>query len=213
MTSRGLPGFLRRSRRRDEFEDDASNDTRGDNNNEDNVEYDDEEAGDNENGNDDSGNKSNNHNQADPQLPSTDIQLNTILDPSPLVESSAQGNATARVWNRHDGKYGVDDDQNALDRDSVSTLGDSDHVLEDTLPTNAASRSNVTPARTTSTGTGSEKKRLTYRELQFEKVLADQVVKMAELRTVGWNGIPVSSRRRTVCMPILHYQTWERITQ
>ena len=37
----------------------------------------------------------------------------------------------------------------------------------------------------------SSERRFGYREAQFEKIMSADVVKMVDLRKLGWNGIPV----------------------
>jgi hypothetical protein len=150
-----------------------------------------------------------------------DISLQ-FLDPSPLAESSAQEDmeytgATTAVTttnnNNQDDEIAAaiaaaslngqsevgDEEQYHYNNDnmSLSTLGDNDPYIEASALNNNRS---MPPSRTlsnmsnTSGGPRNTKKTTaTYREIQFEKVLSTPVVKLSELRKIGWNGIPVSS--------------------
>jgi hypothetical protein len=63
--------------------------------------------------------------------------------------------------------------------------------------TNTSTTSQVVPSR-----------KKTYRETQFEKIFAANVVSMNDLKTVAWNGIPVGwlLRLRLFQVPVLTYQ-------
>lgn len=206
MSSRGLPGFLRRSRRWNDFEDDE--------------EEEEEEAvgntttdGNDETENGDDGDKAvedhvkrrqQYHRQQQQQQQESDEPSHLMdaslqfLDPSPLAASLAQeavvGTSTAAGdYNNgellaetasqhfHRDKYY---DQQHDDQASLSTLGDYDPTTTTT--------SSSTPHRSTSNASSTSIK-VGYRELQFEKILSNNnnVVKLSELRKVGWNGIPV----------------------
>jgi hypothetical protein len=52
---------------------------------------------------------------------------------------------------------------------------------QDSIHSSSASQTNLTSSKPVS-----------YRESQFNKILGAPVVKLPELRNLGWNGIPVS---------------------
>ena len=200
MSSRGLPGFLRRSRRWNDF-DDEDEDNDGD------EEQDD--AGDHS--------SNNNYNQAaeekqrqyqkKQQQGEEDVMESTFtaslqfLDPSPLAESSAKedghagyntnANGGGANGHNHDGEDDDDEGYHSGGNRSVSTLGD----IDPPTPQNSAfggSRSSSSNNITTTSGGP------TYRQIQFEKILSNNVVKLSELRKVSWNGIPVSIMKESV---------------
>jgi hypothetical protein len=193
MSTRGLPGFLRRSRRwNDDFEDE-DNDT------------DDNDTGDGVDNQDGDGKNDAKQKQYQKQQQNDGVDnepyhlMNAslqFLDPSPLAASSVQGDSNAGyaaaatgndaypnggkdpypdVGGDPDNSYNL---QSNNDDHSLSTIGDYD-------PTLAAgvSRSTSNVSLTAS--------KVGYREAQFEKILSDNVVKLSELRKIGWNGIPV----------------------
>jgi hypothetical protein len=231
MSTRGLPGFLRRSRRWDDdfgqsSGDDNSVDTDDDdddNNNEDNRNGDANSAHDDcsSNRNERRRRKDNNwredsadsnaHDNVDDGKhgnyltnggtnESEQVQnALSFLDPSPLDESPAKedldGENTTKTdtapsdhpcgTNISSSKNGTAADSSSGDDRSLSSLGDGDLSASVTaLSTNAATSG--------STLGGGTKSKPTYRETQFEKILSANVVKLSELRKIGWNGIPVS---------------------
>jgi hypothetical protein len=198
MTSRGLPGFLRRSRRWNDFEDEDDDD--------DNDEV-------QENGKD---NKDNMKQQQQQQLKNQDQQqqdqqrhnepshlLNASLQflvPSSLAVSSAKEDVNAGYTGittatdsdgngKHEDEVDArhDDSNHNNDNQSFSTLGDFDPTVGDTSPHNQFRNA----SRNISDASYNSSSKIGYREAQFEKILSNNVVKMSELRKIGWNGIPV----------------------
>lgn len=121
-----------------------------------------------------------------------------MLDPSHLTQTSAQEGfntgwtgtpvATAATHALDANQYESGDENNCRNKDEnypVSTLDESDPLRNN---------KNYTNKRSSATRT--------YRETQFEKLLrtksdnsnSNNVVKMAELRKLGWNGIPPQYR-------------------
>jgi hypothetical protein len=200
MSSRGLPGFLRRSRRWNEFEDDDNydNDEVLGNGNE--IKDSNEQPQHEEQSNQDQQDHHQQNNEPSLLL-STSLQF---LDPSSQAVSSAQeqehvdigciGIATDGIGNGNDAPFHGDDanyddnNHNNNDNQSLSTIGDFDPTIVYTPPHQLrnASRGISDTIYTSKIG---------YREAQFEKILSNNVVKLSELRTIGWNGIPV----RSVC--------------
>jgi hypothetical protein len=184
MSTRGLPGFLRRSRQwgddfghssGDESVDDDDNSTNNNNVNKDN---------------DDNGRDLDRQSETKKEswaygLSDSEQVHNALsfLDPSPLAETSAREDVDAGT--ETDQPYGDKQQQQqnasmtnasghmADSSDDLSSLGDAD--------LSASITASVTHAKPS------------YRETQFEKILSDNVVKLSELRKIGWNGIPVST--------------------
>ena len=227
MTSRGLPGFLRRSLRRDDFyttSEDEDEDEDGD--------YNSIEDSTNSSGgssplevNNNTTTTTNNNNKELNKQPSS-----SVLDPSPLAETSAREDINAGWTNVSNtinttdsataGSTALDaNEDNNYDHNSVSTLGESESG-QDALPlqsNDATSTSrnysltadseretNYNHNHSSSSNRRSSTTR-TYRETQFEKILCtndnnnnnnnnNHVVKMSELRTIAWNGIPPQYR-------------------
>lgn len=238
--TRGLPGFLRRSRRRDDFEDTEDE-------NEDDSHYEDDDDTDDINTIDgisdgcSDGLENDNHDTSflprslsSSSSPNNNkTNNNSVLNPSPLAERSAQddynkdhkgnknGNDEHRniSYNETSNKYSSNGNNNNTDddNDSVSTLGESDsvhnnHSRKSVLMSNNNIggsgnemndyNNNHTSRRSSTNSTIASK---TYRETQFEKILcmndikksnsnSNNVVKMTELRKIGWNGIPPQYR-------------------
>ena len=153
MSSRGLPGFLRRTRRGDIDESDDDVDEK--------VAVQRPQS-----------NSKNNSNGA----------LTAIYAYSPPAkgvntESSGidlEGERMTEAPHRNESSSTLDS--------SVGATNDiaSPNVCLDSLNSSFASQNNLTSS-----------KRITYRESQFNKILGAQVVKLPELRKLGWNGIPV----------------------
>jgi hypothetical protein len=186
MTSRGLPGFLRRSRRWNDF--------------------DDEEDG-NDMGNDvnrDGSDEANSKQQKASFEASFQAESLRFLDPSPLVALSAQEDADTDDSQSVVASYKNNEDEDSSTNhhsgdQSVSTLGDFDPT-EGRLggPPALTPHNSLNPSsRQSSTGNNGS----TYRENQFEKTLSNNVVKLSELRKIGWNGIPV----RLIKVCLLHF--------
>jgi hypothetical protein len=193
MSSRGLPGFLRRSRRWNDFEDDDNDDH-------------DEVL---ENGNDNKDTKKQQQQQQQQQQKQSQgqqqqqQQLNNepsrllsaslqFLDPSSLAASSAQEdidagctNVTTPLYHGDDSHH--DDANPNNDSQSLSTIGDYDPTVVDTPPQKLWNNNPI--SREISDGSYTSKSG--YREAQFEKILSNNVVKLSDLRKIGWNGIPV----------------------
>jgi hypothetical protein len=170
MASKGLPGFLRRSRRSsfndsdDEEEEDLdaseSNDPFQNNNN----------------------NSNNNSKQVAPSCEETTTSTTAEeqqqqQQQKPSTTSTAD--ETTLYPNNNDSwklDYEYEEQQrNTSDRQSsISTLGSGrgggdENVMGPTI-----------------------ERKYSYRESQFEKTITNDVIKMSELRKLGWNGIPVS---------------------
>ena len=188
---RGLPGFSRRSRRRDDFDDVDDENTEDDDDGDNNTDGSNTiicsdngssvvETG--ETSNDDECYEEPRHN---------------LLDPSRLAQTSAEEDfntgwtgspadtAATHALNANEYESGGENSHGNKDENhSVSTLGESDPVHNNNSNNYANKRSSVTK---------------TYRETQFEKILNtnndnsnnNKIVKMAELKKIAWNGIPV----------------------
>jgi hypothetical protein len=205
MSSRGLPGFLRRSRRWNDFEDeDDEVDEAGDEEEEENKVND--NSGRNKGGQHDHVEEDQKKKQKQQQdvMESTFTASLRFLDPSPLAVSSAKedadvGYATNESRNKNgdkanqhnrDGDDDDDDDEGYHSGNhSVSTLGDNDPPTPRNTPFGGSRSSSSASNSSNKKGSGAGGP--TYRELQFEKILSNNVVKLTELRQVGWNGIPV----------------------
>jgi hypothetical protein len=219
MTTRGLPGFLRRSLRRDDFYT-TSEDEDDDND----YDFDDGDNSIEELSNSRSGSvsiKSNGKESNDEtaQQKATKSNASSMLDPSPLAESSAHENVIAGWTNIADAPASdsaeIDDDQKSL-----SSLGESESGKDA-----VQSHRNVTSGMSRNSTSGSIGNNLnkssrrfstnkSYRETQFEKILgtndesnnttttnSNHVVKMSELRKIAWNGVP--PQYRGMCWKIL----------
>jgi hypothetical protein len=199
MPSRGLPGFLRRSRRWNDFDDE-------DEENED----DDADDQDNEkNNNQATGEKQRQYQRKQQQqqrqqqedvMESTFTASLQFLDPSPLAESAAKedtlynnttsnrGGEEPHGHHNHDDEEDDDEGYHSGGNRSVSTLGD----IDPATPHNTA----FSGSRSSSSNNVGSNAGPTYRQIQFEKILSNNVVKLSELRKVSWNGIPVSDHKQ-----------------
>jgi hypothetical protein len=152
MASKGLPGFLRRSRRS------SFNDSE-----------DEEEDLDASESNDPSQNNNNNNKQETTTSATAEEQLQR----STTSETSLFHNNNDSWKLEEEYEEQQRNPHTQLDRQSsISTLGSGRGGDENVIPT--------------------IERRLSYRESQFEKTITNDVVKMSELRKLGWNGIPVS---------------------
>ncbi|KAG7338761.1 Rab-GTPase-TBC domain containing protein [Nitzschia inconspicua] len=189
MSSRGLPGFLRRSRRWNDFEDE------------------DDDAADNEADNDNKGDEKEDLDQDANQRQCQ--ELSGSNEPSHLLNASLQflqpsaptGPSTGDIAPSNNNsissssKDHPNEDQTPADDitdkqtddQSLSTIGDYDPTTGENL----SFRSMTAPP---STSVGRSSSKVGYRELQFEKLLSHNVVKLSELRKIGWNGIPCQYR-------------------
>ena len=187
MTTRGLPGFLRRSLRRDDFYTTSEDEDEVD----EDYDYDD---GDNSiEENDASANNS--QSASSSQIES---KKGTKSDPS---ETSAREDEISG-WTKVASATNASASPNDEDQLSMSSLGESESR------TNPASE-NTSRRSSKRFSTGQK----SYRETQFEKVLgvpsdgdddksrSNHVVKMSELRKIAWNGIP--PQYRGTCWKIL----------
>jgi type II secretory pathway pseudopilin PulG len=201
MSSRGLPGFLRRSRRWNDFEDDDNDDNdvvleNGKDNNKNTKQQLQLQQQQQQQQQQNQDQKKEQTRKKEPSL-----LLNAslqFLDPSSLVVSSAQEDVNAAcagtgttpdsTGNGKDDDDNHDDSNHNNDNHSLSTIGDFDPTVVDTPQHQLrnASRS-LSDASYYSSKIG-------YREAQFEKVLSNNVVKLSELRKIGWNGIPVGCK-------------------
>jgi hypothetical protein len=199
MSSRGLPGFLRRSRRWNDFEDDDDDDDNDEvqENGKDNKDNMKQQQQQQQQQNQDHQPQEQQRNNEPSHLLNASLQF---LVPSSLAVSSAKedvnagytGINTATDSDRN-GKHEdevdarLDDAIHNNDNQSFSTLGDFDPTVGDTSPHNQLQ--NASPNISDASYHSSSK--IGYREAQFEKILSNSVVKMSELRKIGWNGIPV----------------------
>lgn len=185
MTTRGLPGFLRRSLRRDDFytssedEDENTNDEYG---------Y-------------DEGDNSIRDEGAAPAAESSNS--NNMIETNKAQETTAGSPASDSRNNPNNNDE--DDNDNDDDQISMSSLGESEsgkeviHFQSNSRLGDSSRRSSKRFSTTKS-----------YREIQFEKVLGthdetntntNHVVKMSELRKISWNGVP--PQFRGTCWKIL----------
>lgn len=218
MTTRGLPGFLRRSLRRDDFyttseDEDDDNDygyDDGDNSIEDGTNSHSESI---EESND---NETREKINANENISTKIMGEKSLLDPSPLAETSAREDmisGLANIIQTHTtgspDSYTKDDND---DQVSMSSLGDSELGKDDNrsasrLPSAATNSANDSTSNNHNRSSKRFSINKTYRETQFEKVLGtndgndNHVVKMSELRKISWNGIP--PQHRGMCWKIL----------
>jgi len=155
MSSRGLPGFLRRTRRGDidESDDDV-----------------DEKAG-IQRPLSSINNSNSNATLATPLSSSTPASV--IISDS--IEPELEGESITEASFKSEFSVTLDSTVNVTD-DTLAA-----NARQDSFNSSSASQNNLTSS-----------KRITYRESQFNKVLGAPVVKLPELRNLGWNGIPVS---------------------
>ena len=217
MTTRGLPGFLRRSLRRDDYyttsedEDDDSD-----------SEYEDEdnslaECTNSCNGIDAmKGNKTESE-EGDNITKTEKSHTSSLLDPSPLAETADREDSVSGWTNAADTALPsspVSDRKGDFDDQiSMSSLGESESG-KDAIhsQTKFSGESSVTNHNSRSSKRFSINR--SYREIQFEKVLgtddeddinkisnSNHVVKMSELRKIAWNGVP--PQYRGMCWKIL----------
>ena len=200
MTTRGLPGFLRRSRLRDDFyttsEDDDDDDD--DDDDEDNdYEYDDGDNSIEDDANNPSGVEANTNEikeeineQKNITSATTQSHASSLLDPSPLAETSAREDAISEWTNIADTTPPSDNTKDYYYNDSqrsLSTLGESESgkdalqshrdVTSGTsrLSSSITNSTNENISDNQSNNNTSSSKRFSinksYREIQFEKVL------------------------------------------
>ena len=166
MTSRGLPGFLRRTRRSDfgeSSEDEACFSSDDDNDNDDvgdDHDHDDHDA------NVNAGDESNNKNLVENEAVMS-------LDTSAAENAAATTTSSSTTTTDDDGNDGGDGSITSFQRQQIQQREDS-----------------VSSLGSTRGGVFSDRK-LNYRESKFDNIFAADTVKMADLRTLGWNGIPV----------------------
>ena len=212
MSGKGLPGFLRRSLRRNFEEEDE----------------DDRLSSSNDNFNQASHASSldppssSNFGSRNPSKPSisgiTDIPEDAEVAPPPVVTGSSS-DAGARETSGGGGSSSGGIDQYASD-----TNNDSGSLTTDNLPlpgppsryaSDQSGISSLGAASTSGDGTGAASssdddwiespsaslasrrgmdRKFSYRETQFEKIVSSDVVKMADLRKISWNGIPPQHR-------------------
>jgi hypothetical protein len=168
MSSKGLPGFLRRSRRRDfeesEDEDYFSSD-------------------------DDDDHGSSNHPSA--------AKENTIAYADTNV--AANNSDVDHSPNTPDGNPNKTEEEIQIPVNDGYELKEEETTKSPTeyLPSTDNSRSIIAKISVSgSLGTGkraSLERRLSYRESKFDAIIGADTVKMADLRLLGWNGIPVRS--------------------
>jgi len=218
--TRGLPGFLRRSRMRDSFEDSDDYSDYTDDDTDDYV------SNDEVNTDDDDDNNLTDRDACDESMCDT----NTIPTPSDLDKYPIKNGSNDYESNRKN-KGDADDDPTAAaaaaddddnNDNSTSTLGESvsnNNHSQNSLSTESIFfESNRTNRRCSSSMTVTSTIK-TYRETQFEKILcmennnnddnnnnnnskknassniiSNKVVKMTELRKISWNGIPPQYR-------------------
>ena len=172
MTSRGLPGFLRRTRRSDfeESDDEIDDDLNG-------GESDREDPS---NRGTNGTSKTNNHENGNhPDATAATNVVDTSSSSSPLDplndDNDDSQKSSSRSSQEHENQQSQPQSQSS---DDVSTLGASGITQQMDSFHSLSSRT-------------SDRRVSTYRETQFTKVLSAPVVKLPELRKLGWNGIPV----------------------
>ena len=167
-SSRGLPGFLRRSLRRS-FDSDEEDPFKLGLSSDDDDDYDLDD-------NTDSSSNNNKHNTDSQQQ--TKSQMATATD-DPTDDNDASEDETSP--NNEEGEGGEEEitmqqqQQQPLEEGSVSSFSESgfDNLVPVPVPPTL-------------------ERRVSYRDSQFEKIVGTDVVKMSDLRKLGWNGIPVS---------------------
>ena len=155
MSSRGLPGFLRRTKRGDVDESDDDVD--------DNVGIQRPLS---------SINNSNINSSLATSLASSTPAPGIITD---YIEAELEGERITEVPHKSPSSLALTSSVDVTDDTPAA------NARQDSLNSSFASQNNLTSS-----------KRITYRESQFNKVLGAPVVKLPELRNLGWNGIPVS---------------------
>ena len=217
MTSRGLPGFLRRSLRRDDLYSTSEDEDDTENSIEDDL-------------NGQSGSIVHKTQGENNQLKNTmKLHSSSLLDPSPLAETSAREDLSSgwrNISNTYDNTESTNCKSTASgtkedidEQISVSTLGEPDsgrdasHSHRDVTGSTLRFSSSTTNFGVENIGNnqnrGSKRHSTSksYREIQFEKVLGtkdnntNHVVKMSELRKIAWNGVP--PQYRGMCWKIL----------
>ncbi len=188
MTTRGLPGFLRRTRRNDfeESEDDADVDT--------DVDTD-----------------ANYMNENYKEMHNRDHQDKKKQNHKDLEASASASNkqqskaAVARFTD------GIDNEEvdTQLENKGESTISAQPKNTNATDTQQRTSKINKASTMVASDNFDSyhslssiKDRRVSYRESQFSKILNAPVVKLPELRKLGWNGIPVRSPSHLIFMAL-----------
>jgi hypothetical protein len=182
MSSKGLPGFLRRSLRRDFDEEDEA----------------------------DRQSASNNFNSSLGNIKLSNVVV--VPDPGSNNKTSHDGNGNnngSGPLNNDNADYPSNGGDAAQEDDDLNHNEDYDHKISppvrldsglsslESSPDNNTNDidNDISRLTTLSSSSSSIVRQFTYRETQFEKTISADVVKMVELRNLGWNGIPV----RTFC--------------
>jgi hypothetical protein len=175
MASKGLPGFLRRSLRRDFDEEDEEDRQSASNNKPSNVVVPDPGA----NNDRSSSNSKHNHKNDSGPLDNNDSEEHEHEHPS-NGKDDAQEEEDSNNHEQEDYNHfksppvrldSADMSVSSLASSADLTSGDNNNELP-TLP-------------------ASMDRQYSYRETQFEKTISADVVKMTELRNLSWNGVPV----------------------
>ena len=199
MSSRGLPGFLRRSLRlttaRDEEEEEEdddndevqnevmnhSNDTSNKNDDDNNIKYDDV--------NDDSHDFSTNDHRVKMTPPNQQHHNNN--DNSNTNNSNNQ-NSSNRSMNSTESKNLSDSCQ-----DVIPPIGTIPTTTTNSTTTFESYPDSPTPSILSNNNNNNNNvftTKKTYREQQYEKILSMDVIHMHDLRALAWNGIPIQYR-------------------
>jgi hypothetical protein len=190
MSSRGLPGFLRRSLRRVEYDEEED-------------EVDDENDGDDKQFNDNHYRRE--REQDDLNLSNNNKNHNTIF--SSVIEESVDDNVESQVTsipketkgNELGGDHDIHPSSSRAENNATTaaTMNDTSERknLHDSWPQELIVTSSPPHDDSSPTNHISPKNEpKTYQQKQFEKVLSAEVVNMSELRKLAWNGIPYQYR-------------------
>jgi hypothetical protein len=185
MSSKGLPGFLRRSLRRD-FEEDDEEDRQQSvskdlNQLSNSVVVVVPDPGAN---NDDGHNNTDNGNDSGP----LDYDKNQEYHDTGAAQEEEEEDSNTEDYN-HKNNSPLD----RLDNNNNSAMSSLESSPDNSSNDNIDNVDNIGNGNITH-----KEQRPSYRETQFEKTISADVVKMTELRNLSWNGIPV----RTDCMTV-----------
>jgi hypothetical protein len=179
-SSRGLPGFLRRTLRVDYDDDDDD-----DNEEEEEEEADDQEQGEEETDDASQEVESKSKRDAEGETPMSAAGPQ-IMDRSEQPASSASSRSSSTIEPSAESRPTDATESSAALEENWSTVSHS--------PLSDSWQDLSKPPTTTELVPTPQK---SYREAQFEKVIEASVVSMSELRKLGWNGIPPVYRARS----------------
>jgi hypothetical protein len=174
MPSKGLPGFLRRSLRRD-FDEADEADRQSFSNNLLNSSF---------------GNK-----LSDAVVPDPGASNN-----NDTINNNGNGSGPLDTDNQEYPSNGDDDDDDDAQEEEDSNNNNEDYDQKISPPARLDSAMSSLESSSDhldngdNEGPSSMVRQYTYRETQFEKTITTDVVKMVELRNLSWNGVPVRNK-------------------